>query len=99
MIRRPPRSTLFPYTTLFRSVRLRRLHAGLGDRVDELCRGAEMGCPLGIGVVEQDTALFDEGRAVVEQKRRAGSQSGGEPVPHHPAEGGEVEQAVARLDV
>src|SRR2546430_13242957 len=26
MIRRPPRSTLFPYTTLFRSVRL--LHAG-----------------------------------------------------------------------
>src|SRR3712207_7373746 len=25
MIRRPPRSTLFPYTTLFRSVRLRQL--------------------------------------------------------------------------
>src|SRR3712207_8800429 len=25
MIRRPPRSTLFPYTTLFRSDRLRRL--------------------------------------------------------------------------
>src|SRR5256885_6732818 len=24
MIRRPPRSTLFPYTTLFRSVRIRR---------------------------------------------------------------------------
>src|SRR5688572_32871338 len=24
MLRRPPRSTLFPYTTLFRSVRLRR---------------------------------------------------------------------------
>src|SRR2546430_11358336 len=29
MIRRPPRSTLFPYTTLFRSVR----PAGPGDRV------------------------------------------------------------------
>src|SRR2546430_10531355 len=27
MIRRPPRSTLFPYTTLFRS------HAGLGDGI------------------------------------------------------------------
>src|SRR3712207_7886730 len=27
MIRRPPRSTLFPYTTLFRSVRLRALEA------------------------------------------------------------------------
>src|SRR2546429_1600926 len=27
MIRRPPRSTLFPYTTLFRSIYLRRAHA------------------------------------------------------------------------
>src|SRR3712207_7669304 len=27
MIRRPPRSTLFPYTTLFRSVRLAPVHA------------------------------------------------------------------------
>src|SRR5258708_11050026 len=27
MIRRPPRSTLFPYTTLFRSVRINRLKA------------------------------------------------------------------------
>src|SRR5260221_6403159 len=26
MIRRPPRSTLFPYTTLFRSARRRRAH-------------------------------------------------------------------------
>src|SRR3712207_7644663 len=37
MIRRPPRSTLFPYTTLFRSAasagRLRRpAHSGVGDR-------------------------------------------------------------------
>src|SRR3712207_7942072 len=36
MIRRPPRSTLFPYTTLFRSVlddaALRVLLADLGDR-------------------------------------------------------------------
>src|SRR5258708_14728955 len=30
MIRRPPRSTLFPYTTLFRSVRERRVVAGFG---------------------------------------------------------------------
>src|SRR5687768_17717422 len=28
MIRRPPRSTLFPYTTLFRSVRLRLVRPG-----------------------------------------------------------------------
>src|SRR2546425_6279055 len=28
MIRRPPRSTLFPYTTLFRSAQLQRLQRG-----------------------------------------------------------------------
>src|SRR3712207_8481949 len=33
MIRRPPRSTLFPYTTLFRSLRLGALR--VLDRVDE----------------------------------------------------------------
>src|SRR5208337_4822411 len=32
MIRRPPRSTLFPYTTLFRSVRADRCHPALADR-------------------------------------------------------------------
>src|SRR2546426_6587816 len=32
MIRRPPRSTLFPYTTLFRSVHRRRLRTGRGRR-------------------------------------------------------------------
>src|SRR3712207_8424314 len=41
MIRRPPRSTLFPYTTLFRSL-LQRLHVGqheLGvDRLDVVGR-------------------------------------------------------------
>src|SRR3712207_8973657 len=40
MIRRPPRSTLFPYTTLFRSMaaggrRKRRAGAGGHDRPDE----------------------------------------------------------------
>src|SRR5256885_7605995 len=39
MIRRPPRSTLFPYTTLFRSGRVRQglvpgTHAGGGPRRD-----------------------------------------------------------------
>src|SRR2546422_5851239 len=39
MIRRPPRSTLFPYTTLFRSQRrdlLNKLAAGLIERYDWL---------------------------------------------------------------
>src|SRR5256885_12350773 len=33
MIRRPPRSTLFPYTTLFRSVRARIERHGAGEPV------------------------------------------------------------------
>src|SRR3989454_9231027 len=38
MIRRPPRSTLFPYTTLFRSLEARPQVAVLGDVADELFR-------------------------------------------------------------
>src|SRR3712207_7262306 len=41
MIRRPPRSTLFPYTTLFRSRRLRLPHLdrlGRGDPLPRLPR-------------------------------------------------------------
>src|SRR3712207_8533791 len=37
MIRRPPRSTLFPYTTLFRSLHaeaLEHLHIGQGDALE-----------------------------------------------------------------
>src|SRR2546426_6572151 len=42
MIRRPPRSTLFPYTTLFRSLGVVREHLGLR----RLC-GIERPLPLG----------------------------------------------------
>src|SRR3712207_7678659 len=35
MIRRPPRSTLFPYTTLFRSLRGQRLAVRGGDRAPQ----------------------------------------------------------------
>src|SRR5256885_3940943 len=35
MIRRPPRSTLFPYTTLFRSVERHSLERRRGREVDE----------------------------------------------------------------
>src|SRR5260370_8563242 len=33
MIRRPPRSTLFPYTTLFRSLAIRGLHRERDERI------------------------------------------------------------------
>src|SRR2546426_7532567 len=51
MIRRPPRSTLFPYTTLFRSMRDRRGRIGAGrahdERVQLVGRGAGVGADLG----------------------------------------------------
>src|SRR5690348_18061106 len=47
MIRRPPRSTLFPYTTLFRS-ELAQLGGGPFDR-------------LGVGVEAEDHQRMDEG--------------------------------------
>src|SRR2546428_12343906 len=56
MIRRPPRSTLFPYTTLFRSV----LVHGNGPQVgDELARteiAADQVEPLPLGVLVAATA-------------------------------------------
>src|SRR2546426_12152091 len=46
MIRRPPRSTLFPYTTLFRSRRgARRRAGGVADREPREARGS--GLPAG----------------------------------------------------
>src|SRR3712207_3353950 len=46
MIRRPPRSTLFPYTTLFRSVGEER--AALGNRVARLGRDDDVLVALGV---------------------------------------------------
>src|SRR3712207_8215084 len=43
MIRRPPRSTLFPYTTLFRSARVLVLERAADHRVDVLVRGQRHG--------------------------------------------------------
>src|SRR2546422_7730069 len=50
MIRRPPRSTLFPYTTLFRSY---GDEVGLDGKNDPFCRK-----PFPWQVEKQDTALF-----------------------------------------
>src|SRR5258708_12724841 len=42
MIRRPPRSTLFPYTTLFRSVHLPALYPGSASAADPRLRIGSM---------------------------------------------------------
>src|SRR3712207_8086851 len=41
MMRRPPRSTLFPYTTLFRSVAQRRVCRDQGRRADDGTRDVD----------------------------------------------------------
>src|SRR5258708_14696475 len=50
MIRRPPRSTLFPYTTLFRSARVQHdgaaLPLGAGVRAEPAQQGAQAGHQL-----------------------------------------------------
>src|SRR6266496_6864776 len=48
MIRRPPRSTLFPYTTLFRSRGKGRSRAApaLSDLADQVAQPHELGLPL-----------------------------------------------------
>src|SRR3989449_5797686 len=54
MIRRPPRSTLFPYTTLFRS-RFGRGGAALAQPAGELLAlRAEVGRHVGVDVVEDE---------------------------------------------
>src|SRR3712207_8779933 len=62
MIRRPPRSTLFPYTTLFRSHHGERgetavapAHQRLGDQTERRPQrgaGPEVGDDVGVGRVE-----------------------------------------------
>src|SRR2546430_2869083 len=55
MIRRPPRSTLFPYTTLFRSIRT-RLQVYQRDTAPLIAHYAERGIVKrvpGVGVVDE----------------------------------------------
>src|SRR2546428_9696733 len=45
MIRRPPRSTLFPYTTLFRSIAVRSTPGHRSPSVKRYQHGAGRACP------------------------------------------------------
>src|SRR2546430_11059387 len=65
MIRRPPRSTLFPYTTLFRSGADRRRGWGEGEVDDE--GGAESGLAGDAdGAVVEGDELADDGETETE---------------------------------
>src|SRR3989442_6493992 len=74
MIRRPPRSTLFPYTTLFRSLLgqhllAQRLHT-VEDLFHEVRGDLHFVLPQGLGVLGQD-GLHRSGPAVVESVLRS----------------------------
>src|ERR1039457_1778581 len=61
MIRRPPRSTLFPYTTLFRSI------GQLGERAGSLSARAAgwTGLPEGIAVADRESTSLNSSRLVI----------------------------------
>src|SRR2546427_4036110 len=64
MIRRPPRSTLFPYTTLFRS----RAHGAMEKALDEAWESRAPDLPINTpyelltmaSIIEKETALASE---------------------------------------
>src|SRR5437660_9530322 len=51
MLRRPPRSTLFPYTTLFRSTMF--LAQAFASRIANCAVGGEKPLPVGLGMPAQ----------------------------------------------
>src|SRR6266496_2400813 len=84
MIRRPPRSTLFPYTTLFRPVarRHRRRYCGHGRGRRPSSRGAAMSFTLrkdkhGVVVVGVDGQLIVGNRQELKQKVLDSLEGGG----------------------
>src|SRR5256885_4555963 len=75
MIRRPPRSTLFPYTTLFRSIdpqRWDRLKTILGEALEQNSSVArialvESRCGQDTDLLEEAESLLAEGEALLKE--------------------------------
>src|SRR3989454_8180185 len=61
MIRRPPRSTLFPYTTLFRSL----FHA-LSAEVDRACPLVDVHDGFDVAIATRDSGLETPGGEIVQ---------------------------------
>src|SRR5256886_13970179 len=72
MIRRPPRSTLFPYTTLFRSARAQARHTAEARRTEVERRLAD--AKLEVNRLEGDLALAAERLHNAGQRRAKASQ-------------------------
>src|SRR2546430_12386612 len=73
MIRRPPRSTLFPYTTLFRSAYAQQLGLALIDDPARWPRGAEYLRVAARGLPQHGPTMFQKVAAAHE---RAGDAAG-----------------------
>src|SRR5215204_7436586 len=75
MIRRPPRSTLFPYTTLFRSQRAPHVGQTAGDALHEVAeRGDGLDDPLALRSEEHTSELQSHSdlvcRLLLEKKKK-----------------------------
>src|SRR2546430_17272740 len=100
MIRRPPRSTLFPYTTLFRSLRLRRRGGGDGAPSHRLAalgpRTVRAGLPVRRGaLVGRGARQLAPGRAGDRERPRVQSPLRVSPTPGG-APGGLLPRGAAR---
>src|SRR2546423_10443395 len=100
MIRRPPRSTLFPYTTLFRSLGLHRVQADgplnarlerTGDEGFDLFRGKSGGFGL-----NDDLRLSEFGEDVHRRSPR-GEKAAGDRSEEHTSELQSLAYLVCRL--
>ena len=76
-----------------------RLHASLVDGREVLGAHPEHADAFLLGEVEQRPRRGLEGRAVVQHDAAAAGEASDQPVPHHPAAGGEEEQHVLALEI
>src|SRR5258705_9779972 len=73
MIRRPPRSTLFPYTTLFRSLVMQNHGVGLIDHAEAVLPQA--GAIVGVFVVRRFESLVEAAELLPRRARRQQERS------------------------
>src|SRR5258708_12973739 len=76
MIRRPPRSTLFPYTTLFRSGSLPGRHRSPGRMASKLIRSSQHRRPAALPRSEEHTSELQSPdhlvcRLLLEKKKKS----------------------------
>ena len=75
-------------------MRFTRFKPCLFNTRDELRTGAKYRDAFLINRIKQHLALIRKGRAVIQHQRCTAGEARHQPVPHHPAAGGEVEERV-----